>query len=655
MINIGKKISVILLTVMMLLTCSLGAVYADQPYRGTVKHKGTLRNADIGRAENTYTDLNGDEQDTDKNTVSISFTSDMEQNMDLYARVATYFDNESKHYPRSFMIDAGNYSNSSPYNAVFAQYYPGIRIMGAAGYDIVGIGSSELASGGAKLTSMLNKAAGSDATLPYVTSANVGGTNELESAFKKYGVNDYLDMNKYRTEIAVISIVGEDAFNAAAPDKLRYEDAVKAVKNLVAEIKKDEDTDMIMCLVANGVGTEDKDKKLEQKIAKSVKDVDMIISAGSKTELEKPMEVNGTRIFSLASGSGKLGRIEYAIENGEYRYSDYSTVELDDTYEKDEDVTKVIDEMAKTANKNYFAANGYASGQVLCDSFFEIEPVSKNAGKRGDSPLGELIADAYRFGATEDAKIPKGNLLAIASNESVKGNIIKGDVTVNRIYDMLAMGKSGDGTKGQSIVSFYLTGSDVTLLAEMAAEASDDPEATRLYFSGLNYKYNPHRFKDSRIYDITVLEDATGSQIELQNDTIYRVITDKATAGLISEMRVKSDKKLKVMPKDENGKEVTEYAELNRGAYKDKPLKTWVAVSEYMTSFMEAGIPATYKKADKRMIYDDSKAFSHVFKGEFFTLVQLALVALIGVAAFIILVLLILNLAGVKISRKGRK
>ena len=71
MINIGKKGLVILLTVMMLVTCSLGAVYADQPYRGTVKHKATLRNADIGRAENTYTDLNGDEQDTDKNTVNI--------------------------------------------------------------------------------------------------------------------------------------------------------------------------------------------------------------------------------------------------------------------------------------------------------------------------------------------------------------------------------------------------------------------------------------------------------------------------------------------------------------------------------------------------------------------------------------------------------
>lgn len=655
MTDIRKRVMAFLVIAVMLAAGTLSTVYADQPYRGTVKHKSSLRNADVGRAENTYTDLDGRTQDTDKDTVSISFTSDMEQNMELYSRVATYFDNESKHYPRSFMIDAGNYSNNPLYGSVFSQYYPGIRAMGEAGYDIIGIGSSELAQGGDKLTAMLNKAAGSDDTLPYVTSANISGTNDLEEAFKKYGVNDYLDMNKYRTEIAVISVVGEDAFNAAGPDKLRYESAVKTVRKLVDEIKKDEDADMIMCLVASGIGTSDDDKSLEKKIAESVDDIDMIISAGSDTELEEPLEVNGARIFSLAAGEGKLGRIEYVIEDNSYKYSGYSTVELDDTYKEDKDTAKVLSDIAKTANKNYFAANGYSSGQVLCDSFFEIAPISDNAGKKGDSPLGELIADAFRFGATEDAKIPKGNLLAIASDLSAVGGISEGRVTVNMMYDMLAVGRSDDGSRGQALTSFYLTGKDVKLLAEIAAVSSEDPSAERLYFSGLSYKYNPYRFKDSRVYDVTVLEDATGSQIELQDDTVYRIITDKMTAESISGLSLKGNDKSQVIPKDENGQILSGFGELNRSLDKDKPLKTWIAASEYMASFQEAGIPATYKKADSRMKYDDSKAFSHVYKGEFFTLIQLLIVALIGVIAFVVLVLLILNLAGVKVGGKRKK
>ena len=651
----SRKYLCVLIAALLALTLGTAQVFADQPYRGTTKHKTSLRNADIGRVGNTYTDLNGDTQDTDKNTVSISFTSDMEQDMELYARAAAYFDEESKHYPRSFVIDGGNYSDGTPYNSVFAQYYPGVRIMGAAKYDIAGIGSSELKQGGVKLVQMLTKAAKSDATLPYLTSANIAGTNELENAFKAYGVNDYLDMNKYRTEIGVFSIVGEDAFNAAAPDKLRYEDAVDTAKKIVKEIKDDEDTDMIICLCASGIGTKDSDKKLERKIAGAVDGIDVIISVGSKTEFDKPIEVNGTKIVSLAGGSGKVGRIEYTIEDNQYKYSNYETIELTDKYKKNGEVVNKLEEISKTANKNYFAANGYASGQVLCQNYFDIAPLSGNAGKRGDSPLGELIADAYRFGATEDAKIPKGNLIAISSNRSAKAGIKEGKVTVNNIYDMMKIGKSADGTKGQALTTFYLTGADVRVLAEIAATAGDDPEAVRLYFSGLNYKYNPHRFKDSRIYDLTVLDDATGSQIELSDDTVCRIVADYETAGIISTLSLGDKVKVNVVPKDENGQETNDFSELNRSMYKDKPLKSWIAMSEYLTTFQEAGIPATYKKADGRMVYDASREFSHVYKGQFFVLVQLIIVALIGVAALIVLILLVLNLAGVNLKKKNKK
>ena len=650
----GKYLCV-LIAALLILTLGTAQVFADQPNRGTTKHKNSLRNADIGRVENTYTDLNGETQDTDKNTVSISFTSDMEQDMDLYARAATYFDDESKHYPRSFMIDGGNYSDGTPYNSVFAQYYPGVRIMGAAKYDVAGIGSSELKQGGVKLVQMLTKAAKSDATLPYLTSANIAGTNDLEDAFKAYGVNDYLDINKYRTELGIFSIVGEDAFNAAAPDKLRYEDAIDTAKKVVKEIKKDEDTDLIICLCASGIGTENSDKKFERKIAGSVDGIDIIISVGSKTELEKPIEVNGTKIVSLAGGSGKVGRIEYTIENNQYKYSNFETIELTDKYKRNGEVVKRLEEISKTANKNYFAANGYASGQVLCQNYFNIAPLANNAGRRGDCPLGELIADAYRYGATEDAKIPKGNLIAVSSDKSAKAGIEKGKVTVNSIYDMMKIGKSADGTKGQALTTFYLTGADVRVLAEIAATAADDPDAVRLYFSGLNYKYNPHRFKDSRIYDLTVLDDATGSQIELSDDAVCRIIADNETAGIISMLSLGDKVKVNVVPKDENGIELTDFGELNRSMYKGKPLKSWIAMSEYLTTFQEAGIPATYKKADGRMVYDDSKAFSHVYKGQFFVLVQLLMVALIGIVALIVLVLLILNLAGVNIRKKHTK
>ncbi|MBQ3281419.1 MAG: 5'-nucleotidase C-terminal domain-containing protein [Eubacterium sp.] len=643
---------VVLLVIVMVLG-SFSAVFADQPNKGNTKHKGSLRDANIANAPNTYTDSKGNEQDTDKNTVSISFTSDMEQDMGLYAKASTYFKEESAHYPRSFMIDAGNWSAGSPYASVFAQFYPGVAAMGKAGYDIAGIGSSEVSQGGKNLTAMLNRASKDKGTLPYITVANIAGTNALEKAFRTYGVNDYMDLNKYRTEIAVFSIVSKECFDAAAPEQLRYEDAVKTAKKIVDEIKKDEEADMIICFCSSGMGTEDADKKLEKKIAGKVKDIDIIISCGSTTELEKPIKTGKTRIYSLAAGSGKAGRIEYVIENNAYKYSGYKTVDLNDGYKEDKNVKKVLANAAKAAGNDYLAANGFAAGQVLCESFFEIEDISECDSVKSSSPFCELIADAYRYAATEDSKIPKGNLVAIASEKSARGSIREGKITIDEVYNMMCVGKSDDGTRGQAVVSFYLTGEDLRKLAEMAALASADDSAS-ISFSGLAYKYNPHRFKESRIYDITTLEDATGSQIDLNDDSLYRIVTDPATVVLITDLGMEDDSDLYIVPKDENGEETTEFGELNRSSDKEKPLKTWIAAADYLSTFTEAGIPATYKEADGRMIYDESTEFSHVYKGEYGTLVMLGIVALIGVIAFIVLVLLVLNLMGVNLKKKKK-
>ncbi len=642
--------ALVALLVIAMVLGSFSAVYADQPNRGTARHKKSLRDVNIANVPDTYEDADGVTQDTDKDTVSINFTSDMEQDMSLYSRAATYFKEESSRYPRSFLIDAGNYSQGAAYSSVFAQYYPGIAAMGKAGYDIAGIGSSEAAQGGQNLTAMLNKAAKDGGTLPYVTSANIAGTNELEGAFRNYGVNDYMDLNKYRTEIAVISVMSKDAFTAAAPEQLRHEDTVKTVKKLVAEIKRDEEADMIICFCSSGLGAEDKDKKLEKKIAGQVEGIDAIISVGSTTELTEPVKVGDTRIFSLAAGGKKLGRIEYVIEDNAYKYSGYSTVELNEDYKEDKDVKAVLDKAVKASAGDYLAANGFAAGQVLCESFFSIADTAEYERAMSNSPILELIADSYRFAATEDAKIPKGNLIGIASESSEKQGIPEGKVTIESVYDMMCVGKSMDGSKGQSLVSFYLTGKDLRKLAELAAVSSEEG-ASRLSFSGLQFKYNPHRFKESRVYDITTLEDATGSQIELKDDTIYRIVTDEVTAALIPDIGVEDGTDAAVIPKNEKGDDTIEFGELTRSSDKEKPLKTWVAAAVYLSTFTEAGIPATYKEPDGRMEYDDSREFSHVYKGEYQTLAILAAVALVGLIALVVLVLLVLNLAGVHLRK----
>ena len=79
MTGLKRKLTAFLVITAIMISGALCTVYADQPYRGTVKHKASLRNADINRAEDRYTDIDGSTKDADTDTVSISFTADMEQ------------------------------------------------------------------------------------------------------------------------------------------------------------------------------------------------------------------------------------------------------------------------------------------------------------------------------------------------------------------------------------------------------------------------------------------------------------------------------------------------------------------------------------------------------------------------------------------------
>ena len=387
--------------------------------------------------------------------------------------------------------------------------------------------------------------------------------------------------------------------------------------------------------------------------------IDLILSAGSTTELKKPIKAGGARIFSLAKGSGKVGSIKYSIEDNEYKYSSYKAIKLGKKYKNSSAVKKVMKKIDKTAGKNYFATSGFSSGQTLCKSYFNIAPIKDNAGKKGDSPMGELVADAFIYSALEDAKLPKGNFIGLSSELSASSGFDKGNVKVNDVFKMMSSGKSADGSKGRALALFYMKGSDVKKFAEIAAISCEDNTADRFYFSGLNYKYNPHRFKESRVYDITVSEDDMNLGIKLADDTIYRFVTDTETAKAVKKLENYVNEDLRIKVVDEKGAPLGKFSELTRFSDTkstkkvDEPLKAWAAVSSYMITFKESGIPASYRRPDGRMEYDDSKALSHVYKGELFTLLMMFLVALIGIAAFIVLVLLILNLAGVKtIGRK---
>ena len=166
---------------------------------------------------------------------------------------------------------------------------------------------------------MLNNAVESKDKLPAMVLCNVnwksmeekGLTDDqklLKEAFDNYGVKEYIMVEKNGVKIAITGVFGEDCLDCVPNCPLEFRNPIEAVKSTVNKIKKNEKADMIVCVSHSGTW-EDEEKSEDENLAKSVPELDLIISGHTHTKLEKPIQHGDTYIVSAAEYGKYLGNL----------------------------------------------------------------------------------------------------------------------------------------------------------------------------------------------------------------------------------------------------------------------------------------------------------------------------------------------------------
>ena len=98
-------------------------------------------------------------------------------------------------------------------------------------------------------------------------------------------------------------------------------------------------------------------------------------------------------------------------------------------------------------------------------------------------------------------------------------------ITVEDVFNAYSLGIGLDGVPGYPLISVYLTGAELKTAAEIDASVSDFMPSARLYMSGLNFSFNPHRIILNKVTKVKIV-DASGNEADLQDDKLYRVVCD---------------------------------------------------------------------------------------------------------------------------------
>ena len=592
-----------------------------------------------------------------------SFTTNIDgefQEVGGFSRIKTLINEQKKENPNTLILDGGDFSMGTLIQTVYETQAAELRMLGYLGYDVTTLGNHEFDYRSKGLANMLKAAKASGETIPDLVVCNVDwagmkkaglskGQKQIQSGFETYGVKDYVVIQKGDTKIAVTGAFGKDSLECAPTCELLFKDPVEAVKDTVEKIKKKEKVDMIVCVSHCGTW-EDENKSEDELLAKNVKDIDLIISGHTHSELKELIQHENTYIVSCGEYGKNIGSLSMK-QNSKERWdlSSYELIPVSENIQPDMETQNRIDELMDTVDTNYLADFGYTRDCVLAQNDIEFNSLEELYSKHEESNLGQIIADsfAYAVDSVDVAVVPSG---------TIRDTYTKGDITVEDVYNSFSLGIGKDGIAGYPLISTYLTGKELKLAAEVDASVSDFMTTARLYSSGLNFTYNPNRMILNKVTDCYLTKD--GQRIEIQDNQLYHVVTDLYTGQMLGSVNKMSYGLLSLEPKDKDGNPI-ENLEDHIIKEDGKELKAWDAIARYMCSFDDtdgdgiANVSKYYASTHEHKVVDDSKNIIDLIKKPNKFSAMIVTIVLVIILLIVLLILLIRRIVR-KIRKKNK-
>ena len=533
-----------------------------------------------------------------------------------YARLMTAIRREKEAAPDAILVDGGDFSMGSLFQTAYATDALELRMMGAMGYDAVTLGNHEFDYRPQGFAAMLQAAADCGEPVPPIVDANYyppalgdsgyGPEAELMwTAMARYGITDYTVVQRGGVNFALFGLMGKDSHDCAPTSGMVLVDPVETARNTVEKIMAEvPQPRVIVCLSHSGTDS-DKEKSEDHLLAEQVPGIDVIISGHTHTTLTQPETVNGCTIVSCGEYGKNLGVLSLRLTAEGVKAADYRLVAIDSAMPEDAEIAARVEQYKGMVEESYLSRfGGLTFDQVLAENPVAFESQNQMSSTHHESPLGNLIADSYRWAVQQaegEDHIPIDFALTAAG--VVRESLPTGPVTVSDVFNVSSLGIGADGVPGYPLVSVYITGKDLKNAFEVDASVQPLMSAAQLYFNGMTFTFNPHRMIFNKVtHCAQVLED--GTQVPIEDDRLYRVVTGLYCGQMLGAVNSKSFGILSITPRHADGTPVTDLDACIVHNPDGTELKEWFALADYLREM--GTVDSRYAAPEGRKIVDAS-------------------------------------------------
>ena len=442
------------------------------------------------------------------------------------AYLDAYFDRyEARNPERTIRVHAGDMVGASPLISSYFHDEPTVYAMNNMEFDVGTLGNHEFDEGGEEMLRLIDGGGRSDgkqfkdgpegepvntsdpsfpgADFPYVA-ANTEYKNSGEPVLPPYKV-----VKKDGIDVGFIGVTTLETPNIVTPDAVApfdYLDISDTVNRYVAELKRQKVETIVVLAHAGGAQTSATEAvgEIVSETGQMSDEVDVVVSGHSHSVLNN--RVGGKLVVQAFSLGTAFDAVNMKI--------DRST----------KDVVSSSAEIVNTVNDAI--APDAATAELVADYKDRIDPianrvvgtaaenVTRTNNAAGESPLGQLIADAQRDFA--------GAQLAFMNPGGIRADIAAGEVTYAELFAVQPF--------DNQVVRLEMTGDQVYRVLEQQFQTDNNgnPRTRILQVSGLEFSYNPTNPAGQRITSVT-LPDGT----PLDRSATYTVAANSfiATGG----------------------------------------------------------------------------------------------------------------------------
>ncbi len=352
-------------------------------------------------------------------------TTALEGTVGGIARAAMVIGQERAADPNALLLHAGDALQGDPsFNAFFA--VPELEMLAAFGFDAFTVGNHELDFGSEIFGGMILPQATAFASVPML-GANIDNLAAVPSLTDRIKPSILKDVNGVKVGIFGLTVPGDLTSNPA-PLVIR-EDIPEIAAAAVADLRA-AGAEAVICLSHLGVLG-------DRALAQSVSGIDVIVGGHDHYLFEKPVTENapdGKKVLILQAGSywQHVGRLRFTVSNGAFRLVDYRMLNVDETVPAE----PTVEAQVEALRPNQVAAWGDLFGTKLGAAVRPLERTWDARSFRRDTPLGNLITDAYRNVTKTD--------VALASLGLVAERIAEGPITGLDVFRAVSYGFDRD-------------------------------------------------------------------------------------------------------------------------------------------------------------------------------------------------------------------